>query len=146
MVIGCTKGCGQSKRSLRKYNDSVASRVGHAFLVLPFVWVKYQVHDSAHLELIGKNCAIAIVSVQAPRINTDGTIVTSRSPLYASAEQMQLTLLEGQCIGLRLVLENIGKMDIDHITVDVQSSSNVLAKYAHDCHPLVHFTGVHIIY
>jgi hypothetical protein len=83
-----------------------------------------------------------IAGVQAPRINADRTITAGRPALSAASEQTQLTLLEGQCICLQLTLENIGKMDIDHITVDVQSSSNVLAKYTHDCHPLVHFTGM----
>lgn len=57
------------------------------------------------------------------------------------ADRTELVLLEGQCAALSLTLENVGKLDIDHVTVDVASSSNVLAKYARDRHPLVHFTG-----
>ena len=62
------------------------------------------------------------------------------------APPLPLTLLEGQCASFQLKLENIGQFDIDRVALDVQSSHSVLAKYAQERHPLVHFTGAQSSY
>ena len=79
--------------------------------------------------------------MRAQGVNGNATEHHGRSSSPGGAEPLELALLEGQCAALSLTLENVGKLEIDHVTVDVASSGNVLAKYARDRHPLVHFTG-----
>jgi hypothetical protein len=80
------------------------------------------------------------LQAEAAQLEKQGSNV-SQLPAAPDAKPRQLVLLEGQCASLQLRLDNVGAHAVDHASVDVQASNNVLAKYARDRHPLVHFTG-----
>jgi hypothetical protein len=88
-------------------------------------------------------CGRRTTWLQVPSAHLEkSTSSSSVSPLGSGrAPPLPLTLLEGQCVALTLLLENIGKFDIDRLAVDVHSTNNVLSKYSKERHPLVPFTG-----